>query len=652
MKPYAHMTHTEKFDALMDVDKDKLVEQLLRAIRDSETLTRTKKLHFEDRPDNVARAYDFGALPTCEFDSDLSLRRDGELTHRLFIGDNIDALMGLAIAEAGTYDLIYIDPPYNTGKGDFTYNDRFVPEDDAWRHSKWLSFMEPRLRLAHELLSDTGVIFVAIDNNEHHHLRALMDSVFNEANFIGDVVWQGSRKNDSRFISDGVDYMLVFAKNKTGLIESDIKWRDEKSGYDDVIEAGRRAWTEGLHEASTAAFGRNDGSLKFGPTGSIIVSDAPTQREREVLSKASAIATAKMKAWWRSLPKDHPAKRDGGLKLYNMVDEKGVLRSDNLSWPGGGGPMYDLLHPVTGLPCKVPSRGWLATPETMAKWVADGLVLFGKDHTTVPQYKRYLDTVQGKVATSIIDVERLHARRHVEDIIGDAFTFPKDHNVLARWFRMTSPSNAKVLDFFAGSGTTAEAVLALNAEDGGTRTVTLVTNDEAGIGTNVTRERVARVMTGENWVKPEKAVALGGQLAVYRVGQTDSADDPSWAPSAAIWAASHRWPFVTNFEQGVMAFDSGGGDEFDAVASTQLFPEDPDGELAAINVAFYEANNDAAFLCVELADDLMRFPEGTEPIGAKQARRMTYLRRHAISEHSIDFNTQMQTLLSNNNESV
>jgi adenine-specific DNA-methyltransferase len=143
--------------------------------------------------------------------------------HVVVRAENYHALETLQYTHQGKVDLIYIDPPYNTG-GDLIYNDRYVSSQDAYRHSKWLSFMERRLELAKPLLAETGVILVAIDDNEHAHLKVLMDVLFGETNFLANITWQGAGKNSGRFGAGGVDYMLAYAASKPHL------WRLRRVG--------------------------------------------------------------------------------------------------------------------------------------------------------------------------------------------------------------------------------------------------------------------------------------------------------------------------------------------------------------------------------------------------------------------------------------
>jgi hypothetical protein len=216
--------------------------------------------------------------------------------HVLIEGDNFYSLLGLTYTHRASVDLIYIDPPYNTGKeNDFRYNDRFVGEEDAFRHSKWLSFMAPRLEMAWELLTDDGVLLMSIDDNEYATLRLLCDQLFGPQNFIGVWIWNGGRKNNARFISSGHDYILAFARDKSHLHALNRRWRTRKEGLDEVY---RQA-------ASIARTADGDWSQ----------------------------ATKKLKAWFKGLADNHPSKHLGaaGSRGYTQLDAQGIYALDNLT---------------------------------------------------------------------------------------------------------------------------------------------------------------------------------------------------------------------------------------------------------------------------------------------------------------------------------
>ncbi|MCH1883953.1 site-specific DNA-methyltransferase [Agrococcus sp. ARC_14] len=410
---------------------------------------------------------------------------DWDGTQNLVVeGDNLAVLRLLRRAYAGKVDVIYIDPPYNTA-GDLVYDDKReqsasefetasgdrdevgrlvqVSETSGRKHSSWLSMMHPRLWAARDMLADDGVLIAAIDDNEQANLKLLLDQVFGAENFIATVVWQGGRKNDSRYISVGHDYMLIYAKNEQTLAAQGVRWREEKEGVDDVIAQGRRVWEQ------------------FGPD------------ERA--------ATSAMRAWFKSKRADDPVQ---AMSRYTYFLPDGALAGDtDLTWPGGKGPKYDVLHPDTGLPVPIPERGWLyAAPERMQQAIDAGEIIFRDDHTRPIRLKKRLEAVTGQVVMSVFERQRTHAGRRMKQLFGgdSPFTFPKDVDVLTRWIGLVSGEkpDALVLDFFAGSGSTGHAVLELNASDGGRRRYVLVQVDEnidrddyESIA-DVTRERLRR----------------------------------------------------------------------------------------------------------------------------------------------------------------
>jgi adenine-specific DNA-methyltransferase len=167
-----------------------------------------KREDFEERARN--------ALPVLKEVENMRIGSDAEGPTNIVIeGDNYHALSCLRYTHKGKVDVIYIDPPYNTGNKDFIYNDRYVDKEDTYRHSKWLSFMKKRLVLAQELLSESGVIFMSIDDNEQAQLKMLCDEVFGEGNFLTIISWQNldTVKNDAKYFSSNHEYILCYAKN-------------------------------------------------------------------------------------------------------------------------------------------------------------------------------------------------------------------------------------------------------------------------------------------------------------------------------------------------------------------------------------------------------------------------------------------------------
>jgi len=382
-----------------------------------------------------------------------------DTTKNLYIeGDNLEVIKLLLTTYFRQVKMIYIDPPYNTGS-DFVYTDDYAdpmerykevtkqttksnPESMGRFHSNWLNMMYPRLRLAANLLRDDGVIAISIDDTEVDNLRKICNEAFGEENFLACLIWEKTRKNDARFFSCGHEYIIVYAKSAAYLREQNIYWREEKPGAHEIFAE---------YQKLRAKYGDDFSAMEI-----------------------------ELRDYYAKLPKDHPAKKHA---RYNKVDERGVWRDDNMSWPGGGGPRYDVIHPVTGKPCKVPPSGWrFPTPERMQEMIDNGYVIFREDHTEPPIKKSYLvrkvgrlsdeESVGKQVMGTYFYRSALQATNELADLLGPrVFDYPKDREILMRLIGyMTSSENSDIiLDFFSGSATTAHAVMQLNAEDGGNR---------------------------------------------------------------------------------------------------------------------------------------------------------------------------------------
>lgn len=241
-------------------DRHKLIERIktIEGLTDDERSallgllreTKTYGLVWEDKPEDVEDRLR-NELPVLVEDKDRALIEAGSdaPNHILIEGDNLEALVTLAYTHTGKIDVIYIDPPYNTGNKDFVYNDSYVDNEDSYRHSKWLSFMSRRLRIAKKLLSDRGVIFISIDDNEVSNLKLLCDDkdrgLFGESNFIAQLIWQKKKGggNDSKFVATEHEYVLVYAKNVAELPNIFIPYGEEYlSRYKERDEIGRFFW--------------------------------------------------------------------------------------------------------------------------------------------------------------------------------------------------------------------------------------------------------------------------------------------------------------------------------------------------------------------------------------------------------------------------
>ncbi|MFV0484767.1 MAG: site-specific DNA-methyltransferase [Candidatus Saccharimonadales bacterium] len=222
-------------------------EELLELVQ---SLKRTKKfgLVWENKPEKVATDCEQKLPVVVEVAERAITKADNAPTNLIIEGDNYHALSVLNYTHAGKIDVIYIDPPYNTGNKDFIYNDRFVDREDGFRHSKWLSFMAKRLKLAKSLLSDMGVIFISIDDNEQANLKLLCDEVFGADNFVANVIWQKihSTKNDAKHLSNNHEYILFYSKNIENLTVNLVERSEAMNArYKNPDNDPRGSWQSG-----------------------------------------------------------------------------------------------------------------------------------------------------------------------------------------------------------------------------------------------------------------------------------------------------------------------------------------------------------------------------------------------------------------------
>jgi len=380
------------------------------------------------------------------YEPDRSVNPDKAGGNMIIEGENLEVLKLLTSAYRERIKCIYIDPPYNTGK-DFVYSDRFaegqrpyweqtgVIEDgvktdtntdsDGRFHSNWLSMMHSRLLVARYLLKPDGFMVVSIDDAEFFNLSRLMDEVFGEENFIATLVWDKNRKNDAKFFSVGHEYMLVYAKDKLWLQEQGLVLRADKEGVDEIQELFDKLRKE-----------HNDDWRKV----------------REGLLAHYAT--------WDEDDERQPMTR------FIKVDEKGPYRDDrDVSWPGAGGPDYEVIHPITGKPCKKPSRGWVyPTPERFWQEYRKGRVVFGPDETTVPSVRTNLFDSKTQALRSVLFSYAQTATQEFQKIFDGQKVFdnPKHFEDLRKLVDYLSDEGDIVLDFFAGSGSTAHGVMLAN----------------------------------------------------------------------------------------------------------------------------------------------------------------------------------------------
>ncbi|WP_341905889.1 site-specific DNA-methyltransferase [Polaromonas sp. YR568] len=370
-----------------------------------------------------------------------------DTTKNLFIeGDNLDALKLLQETYLGKVKMIYIDPPYNTGK-DFVYEDNFSEnsaeylkrsnqedekgnrlvankESNGRFHSDWLSMMYSRLVLARNFLTADGVLIISIDEKEHANLKKLCDEIFGGQNFCGEIVWKNSSKNDQAYISMQHEYFVVYARDKE---QNKGEWVEKKIGLDEIYSA---------FDGFKRTHGDDWNAIHQGALD-----------------------------WYGQFSASNPIVDS---KHYNWMDERGVYFASDISGPNFGQYVYDVIHPKTKAICKPPASGWRYPETEMKERIKDNRVHFGSDHTTIPKNKTYLKDTEYQSLTSMRFVDGRSASNRLQDLFGSkVFTNPKDEFLLADLFKAIGLKGEDiVLDFFAGSGSTAHAVLELNRIQG------------------------------------------------------------------------------------------------------------------------------------------------------------------------------------------
>lgn len=380
-----------------------------------------------------------------------------------FTGDNLEVLRHLQNNYQNKIDVIYIDPPYNTGNDGFVYPDTFEYSDDKLKdmfgldddqverlksiqgkssHSAWLTFMYPRLALAKKMLSNHGVIFISIDDNEDYNLQNMADEILGEGNFIAKiVVASNSAKNNSNYISVSHEYVLAYAKDLTKI---PTNWQVKKNQYDAYKTKAKQLINKRL---------------------------AGDEVHQELLELVK---------YPRFYEFDH----------YTYADDKGIFRLDNLGGVSNGNNQSELIHPVTNKPCAKPLNGWRYKEDTLKQLLRDNKIYFGKDESIVPALKRYLNDYDTANPKSIIFFDSQASTKWLQKE-KLPFSFAKSDRLIKYIISMVPKTeDSIILDFFAGSSTTADAVMQLNAEDGGHRKFIMVQLPEKTYHTNKDGKKV------------------------------------------------------------------------------------------------------------------------------------------------------------------
>jgi adenine-specific DNA-methyltransferase len=481
--------------------------------------------------------------------------------HAFIEGENLEVLKLLYRSYHGRVKMIYIDPPYNTGK-DFVYRDNFADPlehylhitgqktaegdfistdtDKSGRyHSAWLSMMYPRLTLARQYLREDGFIVVSIDDSECSHLQRLLDEVFDEDNRVAVLVYDRNRKNDAKMFSVGHEYMLVYAKNLSFLKQNDTQLRAPKDGVEEV-----RAEFDRLRDAHRDDWVKiREGLLEF----------------------------------YGTFEKDDPRLP---LARYRKVDERGPYRDDgNINWPGGGGPRYRISHPKTRRPVKLPTSGWrYPTRRRFLEECREGKIVFGPDETTVPAVRSNLFEADTQVMRSVVFSYAQTAAQQFAAIFNEQKVFdnPKSYIDLERLVSYLSGPGDIIMDFFAGSNTTLHGVVRANRAGGEPRRMVAIQmaekikpgsesgNNALKMGlasiADVSRERARRVLTSSEHISQKEGLRCfriaPSHIAPWTGSEEKTVESyatqlevfqdnllPGWSPEGVIWEAALREGF-------------------------------------------------------------------------------------------------------------
>lgn len=462
----------------------------------------------------IALTPSLGTLRPCPEES-----VDWDSTQNLFIeGDNLEVLKLLQRSYAGKVKMIYIDPPYNTGK-EFIYPDKFQDnlmtylkytgqiddegmkfssntESSGRKHTNWLNMMYPRLKLSKNLLRRDGVLFISIDENEADNLKAICNEIFGEENLLGRLVWKNATDNNPTNIAIEHEYVLVYCKNRN---ELEPVWKSSVSDIRDVL----------------------------------------LRKGKELIARHSSPdeLQAAYTSWFREYkPQLWP------LDGYKYIDNGGVYAGiRGVHNPGKEGYRYDVIHPVTGLPCVEPLMGYRFPQETMDQLLLDGKIIFGKDHKKIIELKSYAEDFQEKLS-SLIEIDGRSGAYDVRKLFPEfkkAFDNPKPIRFLMSFIPFLSKTEEDiVLDFFAGSCSTAHALMELNAKDGQERKYIMVQLPEkcgeksepfkAGITriSELSKERIRRAAAKIKDENPNYEGDLG-----FKVFKLDSSNIRAWSPN-------------------------------------------------------------------------------------------------------------------------
>jgi adenine-specific DNA-methyltransferase len=430
------------------------------------------------------------AIITNLFTEEENQRSDNELlseveapNHILIEGDNLHALTALTFTHENKIDVIYIDPPYNRGENDFKYNDNWIEKDNPFKHSLWLNFISKRLKIAKRLLDDKGVLIIHIDEHEFDALNLLLETeIFSDQDFLGVIIWNKlNPKGEVAGVATMHEYVLVYSKNKQEFKSLENIITRPKPNAVKILNKAKRLYSKigkiGIPEEIKEV-------IKPFNFPKEILKDFEVKYDLELVNK-------EFQNWLN--------RQDfsGGEKAYKFIDELGrVYQSVSMAAPDKPETRSHrpLIHPITNKPCPVPAKGWRNPDTTMDNFLKENLILFGVNETTQPRRKYLLSENMFENTPSIYNSGVSDDELFKE--IGIEFPYPKPTDVAKYFLQSIHPNPKKILDFFAGSGTTLHATMQLNAEDGGNRQCILITNNENNISEEVTYPRNSSVIKG------------------------------------------------------------------------------------------------------------------------------------------------------------
>lgn len=483
MNKYELAKKIMQLEGLTNEEKASLVE-LLRS-------QKKYGLVWEDKPEEIeTRLVDELPVLTEVTERAIVSKSPDAPNHILIEGDNLEALTALAYTHEGKIDVIYIDPPYNTGNKDFVYNDSYVDREDGYRHSKWLSFMNKRLQIAKSLLSSGGVIFISIDDNEQAQLKLLCDKVFGAKNFVATLpTIMNLKGNQDEFGFAGThEYTLIYCLSYDYCVIGQLPLEDEELDDWQIDEKGY--YKKGANLKSTGI-------------------NAPKEKRPNLYYP---ILVNKITSSVSTITKDE------FCCIYNKD-----LKQHNEEYLAQLRTKYEslgfyFLLPATGGKGMSWRWGW-----QKVKTESDEIIVCmnGDEVSLYKKQRPQLGEMPSKKPKSIFykpEYSSGNGKAELLSVLGESlFGYPKPLKLIMDFLTICSRKNSTILDFFAGSGTTLHATMQLNAEDDGHRKCILVTNNENNICENVTYERNKRVIQGYTTPKGEEVEGLhNNTLRYYR----------------------------------------------------------------------------------------------------------------------------------------